>query len=232
MPSVLHLQELHDLNKWGLNIFRVAEFSNNRPLSCMMFAIFQVRARAWGHFPVHETIIDKTHSRPRSSLNLFSAGERSSEDFSDSHGHIHHLRNDPGGPLPRQCGLPQQPPRCWCHSVYSRTALHTSFGCKCAKEKKHDVMRNQCNQCLIVMIFFFFSCPTLTGCVYRPRDPSCFICRRHSWCGPSRSIQPVSNKHQWVDMWKHTNKILRAFFFLLRVFEFEFEFLASLQTQS
>uniref|UniRef100_A0A3B4VDX3 Phosphodiesterase n=2 Tax=Seriola TaxID=8160 RepID=A0A3B4VDX3_SERDU len=34
-------RELNDLNKWGLNIFRVAEFSNNRPLSCIMFAIFQ-----------------------------------------------------------------------------------------------------------------------------------------------------------------------------------------------
>ncbi|XP_015204563.1 3',5'-cyclic-AMP phosphodiesterase 4A [Lepisosteus oculatus] len=36
-------RELDDLNKWGLNIFRVAEFSNNRPLSCIMFAIFQER---------------------------------------------------------------------------------------------------------------------------------------------------------------------------------------------
>uniref|UniRef100_A0A8C6U6H8 Phosphodiesterase n=1 Tax=Neogobius melanostomus TaxID=47308 RepID=A0A8C6U6H8_9GOBI len=36
-------RELSDLNKWGLNIFRVAEFSNNRPLSCTMFAIFQER---------------------------------------------------------------------------------------------------------------------------------------------------------------------------------------------
>ncbi|AWP19122.1 putative glucosidase 2 subunit beta isoform 2 [Scophthalmus maximus] len=36
-------RELNDLNKWGLNIFHVAEFSNNRPLSCMMFAIFQER---------------------------------------------------------------------------------------------------------------------------------------------------------------------------------------------
>lgn len=41
----LCLQELNDLNKWGLNIFQVAEFSNNRPLSCIMFAIFQVRDR-------------------------------------------------------------------------------------------------------------------------------------------------------------------------------------------
>ncbi|KAF7691013.1 cAMP-specific 3',5'-cyclic phosphodiesterase 4A isoform X1 [Silurus meridionalis] len=36
-------RELDDLNKWGLNIFQVAEFSNNRPLSCIMFAIFQER---------------------------------------------------------------------------------------------------------------------------------------------------------------------------------------------
>ncbi|KAJ8389096.1 hypothetical protein AAFF_G00123020 [Aldrovandia affinis] len=36
-------RELEDLNKWGLNIFRIAEFSNNRPLSCIMFAIFQER---------------------------------------------------------------------------------------------------------------------------------------------------------------------------------------------
>uniref|UniRef100_A0A8C5AKI7 Phosphodiesterase n=1 Tax=Gadus morhua TaxID=8049 RepID=A0A8C5AKI7_GADMO len=36
-------RELDDLNKWGLNIFSVAEFSNNRPLSCMMFAVFQER---------------------------------------------------------------------------------------------------------------------------------------------------------------------------------------------
>ncbi|KAI1884276.1 hypothetical protein AGOR_G00224770 [Albula goreensis] len=36
-------RELDDLNKWGLNIFRIAEFSNNRPLSCIMFAIFQER---------------------------------------------------------------------------------------------------------------------------------------------------------------------------------------------
>ncbi|TRY89195.1 hypothetical protein DNTS_025385 [Danionella cerebrum] len=36
-------RELNDLNKWGLNIFQVAEYSNNRPLSCIMFAIFQER---------------------------------------------------------------------------------------------------------------------------------------------------------------------------------------------
>ncbi|XP_052408399.1 cAMP-specific 3',5'-cyclic phosphodiesterase 4C-like isoform X2 [Carassius gibelio] len=36
-------RELNDLNKWGLNIFHVAEYSNNRPLSCIMFAIFQER---------------------------------------------------------------------------------------------------------------------------------------------------------------------------------------------
>ncbi|KAM4038897.1 3',5'-cyclic-AMP phosphodiesterase 4A isoform 6-T6 [Anomaloglossus baeobatrachus] len=36
-------KELDNLNKWGLNIFRVAEYSNNRPLSCIMYTIFQER---------------------------------------------------------------------------------------------------------------------------------------------------------------------------------------------
>ncbi|CAH2273098.1 cAMP-specific 3, 5 -cyclic phosphodiesterase 4B-like isoform X2 [Pelobates cultripes] len=39
-----HLEkELDSLNKWGLNIFRVAEYANNRPLSCIMYTIFQER---------------------------------------------------------------------------------------------------------------------------------------------------------------------------------------------
>lgn len=37
-------KELEDLNKWGLNIFTVSEYSNNRPLTCIMYAIFQVRS--------------------------------------------------------------------------------------------------------------------------------------------------------------------------------------------
>ncbi|XP_069623208.1 3',5'-cyclic-AMP phosphodiesterase 4A isoform X4 [Ranitomeya imitator] len=36
-------KELDNLNKWGLNIFRVAEYSNNRPLSCIMYTTFQER---------------------------------------------------------------------------------------------------------------------------------------------------------------------------------------------
>lgn len=40
--SALCNQELEDLDKWSFNIFRVAEFSNNRPLSCVMYTIFQV----------------------------------------------------------------------------------------------------------------------------------------------------------------------------------------------
>ncbi|KAM8841937.1 3',5'-cyclic-AMP phosphodiesterase 4C-like [Synchiropus picturatus] len=36
-------KELEDLDKWSFNTFRVAEFSNNRPLSCVMYAIFQER---------------------------------------------------------------------------------------------------------------------------------------------------------------------------------------------
>uniref|UniRef100_A0A6Q2XH06 Phosphodiesterase n=1 Tax=Esox lucius TaxID=8010 RepID=A0A6Q2XH06_ESOLU len=36
-------KDLEDINKWGLNIFRVSEHSQNRPLTCTMYAIFQER---------------------------------------------------------------------------------------------------------------------------------------------------------------------------------------------
>ncbi|XP_058267597.1 cAMP-specific 3',5'-cyclic phosphodiesterase 4D-like isoform X4 [Hemibagrus wyckioides] len=36
-------KELEDVNKWGLNVFRVTEFSGNRPLTVMMYTIFQER---------------------------------------------------------------------------------------------------------------------------------------------------------------------------------------------
>lgn len=36
-------KELEDMDKWSFNIFKVAELSNCRPLSCVMYAIFQVK---------------------------------------------------------------------------------------------------------------------------------------------------------------------------------------------
>uniref|UniRef100_A0A3P9AH23 Phosphodiesterase n=1 Tax=Esox lucius TaxID=8010 RepID=A0A3P9AH23_ESOLU len=36
-------KELEDLDKWSFNIFRVSEFSNSRPLCCIMYSIFQER---------------------------------------------------------------------------------------------------------------------------------------------------------------------------------------------
>ncbi|MEQ2306611.1 cAMP-specific 3',5'-cyclic phosphodiesterase 4B [Ameca splendens] len=36
-------KDLEDINKWGLNIFKVAEHSHNRPLTCVMYKIFQER---------------------------------------------------------------------------------------------------------------------------------------------------------------------------------------------
>uniref|UniRef100_A0A8V5GXQ0 Uncharacterized protein n=1 Tax=Melopsittacus undulatus TaxID=13146 RepID=A0A8V5GXQ0_MELUD len=34
-------QELEDTNKWGLNVFKVAEYSGNHPLTVIMYSIFQ-----------------------------------------------------------------------------------------------------------------------------------------------------------------------------------------------
>ncbi|KAG7227276.1 hypothetical protein INR49_000280, partial [Caranx melampygus] len=36
-------KDLEDINKWGLNIFKVAEHTHNRPLTCIMYTIFQER---------------------------------------------------------------------------------------------------------------------------------------------------------------------------------------------
>ncbi|XP_035391113.1 cAMP-specific 3',5'-cyclic phosphodiesterase 4D-like isoform X3 [Electrophorus electricus] len=36
-------KELEDVNKWGLNVFKITEFSGNRPLTVMMYTIFQER---------------------------------------------------------------------------------------------------------------------------------------------------------------------------------------------
>ncbi|XP_065773831.1 3',5'-cyclic-AMP phosphodiesterase 4A isoform X2 [Muntiacus reevesi] len=36
-------QELENLNKWGLNIFRVSDYAGGRSLSCIMYTIFQER---------------------------------------------------------------------------------------------------------------------------------------------------------------------------------------------
>ncbi|KAM6235759.1 3',5'-cyclic-AMP phosphodiesterase 4C isoform 3-T3 [Porphyrio hochstetteri] len=36
-------KELEDTNKWGLDVFKVAEYSGNRPLTVLMYSIFQER---------------------------------------------------------------------------------------------------------------------------------------------------------------------------------------------
>lgn len=36
------LQEIEDINRWGLDIFKIAEFSGNRPLTVIMYSVFQV----------------------------------------------------------------------------------------------------------------------------------------------------------------------------------------------
>ncbi|XP_017906537.1 PREDICTED: cAMP-specific 3',5'-cyclic phosphodiesterase 4A isoform X4 [Capra hircus] len=36
-------QELENLNKWGLNIFRVSDYAGGRSLSCIMYTVFQER---------------------------------------------------------------------------------------------------------------------------------------------------------------------------------------------
>lgn len=39
---MLLLQECEDINRWGLDMFKIAEYSGNRPLTVVMYSIFQV----------------------------------------------------------------------------------------------------------------------------------------------------------------------------------------------
>lgn len=41
--AVFISQEIEDINRWGMDIFKLAEYSGNRPLTVMMYAIFQVK---------------------------------------------------------------------------------------------------------------------------------------------------------------------------------------------
>lgn len=58
-------KELEDLNKWGLNIFTVSEYSEHRPLTCIMYAIFQVRYNWLLHSRAH------THMHTHNMLQLY-----------------------------------------------------------------------------------------------------------------------------------------------------------------
>lgn len=37
------MQLLSDIDKWGIDIFRIGELSNNRPLTCVAYTAFQSR---------------------------------------------------------------------------------------------------------------------------------------------------------------------------------------------
>lgn len=39
---IFFIQEIEDINRWGLDIFKISELSGNRPLTVVMFSIFQV----------------------------------------------------------------------------------------------------------------------------------------------------------------------------------------------
>uniref|UniRef100_A0A8C9UPG3 3',5'-cyclic-AMP phosphodiesterase n=1 Tax=Spermophilus dauricus TaxID=99837 RepID=A0A8C9UPG3_SPEDA len=52
-------KELEDTNRWGLDVFRVAELSGNRPLTAIIFSIFQVLSCLYQHSARHSAR-DKT----------------------------------------------------------------------------------------------------------------------------------------------------------------------------
>lgn len=147
---VFDQQELEDLDRWGFNIFRVAEFSNNRPLSCVMYAIFQVKKMSvnvcflWdrSHLKCLWVYMASSCSSVcvcvlSSGSSPSSSGARAVEDVSYPSWHLCHLCDDPGGPLPWKRSVPQQPPCCRCHPVHTRPPLHTCSWCMLTYTLKH-----------------------------------------------------------------------------------------------
>lgn len=47
-PSSRLLQFLDEVDRWGIDIFRIAELSSNRPLTAVTYAIFKVRTKRPG----------------------------------------------------------------------------------------------------------------------------------------------------------------------------------------
>ena len=48
-------QMIADIDRWGIDIFRIAELSNNRPLTAVAFAAFQVTQQALLNISLHLT---------------------------------------------------------------------------------------------------------------------------------------------------------------------------------
>lgn len=103
-PCLFPFQELEDLNKWGLNIFTVSDYSNNRPLTCIMYAIFQVSSSSSLWLP---TFCNKNFimSRIVIILLLSVTGTRLAQDLQDPSRYICDVHDDPWGSLPSRCGL-------------------------------------------------------------------------------------------------------------------------------
>lgn len=56
---------MEDTNKWGLDVFKVAELSGNRPLTTIIFSIFQVPPYLWFLIPLG--FLSFTSSNPKTS---------------------------------------------------------------------------------------------------------------------------------------------------------------------
>lgn len=61
---------------------------------------------------------------------VYYTGARSTENIQDLIRHFRDVHDDTRRPLPLWCGLPQQPPRCWCCPVHTRSALYPRTGCE------------------------------------------------------------------------------------------------------
>lgn len=120
-------QEIEDINRWGMDIFKLAEHSGNRPLTVIMYSIFQVKNLSFQSS--HAYIVQRYAFSVLVLffIFLFLSGARSSENLQGANQHLHYLHDDIRGPLPCRCSLPQQHPCSWRGAVHPCPPVHTCF---------------------------------------------------------------------------------------------------------
>ncbi len=118
-----------NIDTWGIDIFKVAELSNNRPLTAVTYTILQVCEPQFLH------CIEKQKAwfcswgnsgHRREDICGLLAGTRFDQDFQDPPQHASHVPDAPRGPLPTGRAVPQQRARHRRDAVLARASFPAS----------------------------------------------------------------------------------------------------------
>lgn len=219
-------QELEHVNKWGLNVFKISEFSGNRPLTVMMYTIFQVtnttsvfcfsflilvKHRILCSFNVffalQERDLLKTFKIP---LDTFITYLMTLEDH--YHGDVAYHNNIHAADVTQSTHVLLSTPALEVRTPgalsHIHRHMHTNTQPTFPQSPSITVLlqaQSMALTCRDIFVCRSDSLPAprahsffLPGRVHRSRDPRCHLCQCDSRRGPSWRLQPVPHQHQWV----------------------------------